>query len=165
MSYRRVAVTDGVMTVSSVDWGAAASGAYQGPLDETTYASDEELGQEITGVRSSWHGQSMTENRDSTRLRDSGALVLLFALGAAAFTLPGLGFFASVAIPFVAHWQRRVLWPHASSTVSWIYSFLALAGLWWTAVASFLSPLALPFAGIHFGSLSRCARQVTCRLG
>ena len=89
----------------------------------------------------------MTGKREPSRLGQSRApaITLLTALGAAALSLPFLGFQASLAIPFVAQWQRRLLWPRASSATSWAYAFLALAGLWWPTVATFVSPLPLPF--------------------
>ena len=94
----------------------------------------------MTGTREpSWWGQSRAL-----------AITLLTAFGAAAFTLPILGFQASLAIPFLAQWQRGLLWPRASSATSWVYAFLALAGLWWSTVATFVSPLPLPFRGDTF---------------
>jgi hypothetical protein len=84
---------------------------------------------------------------DKTR----GPLILLISLGAAAVTLPALGFIASLAIRFVAQRQRRLLWPRASTATSWFFSFLAFAGLWWTIVASTIAssfgPLPLPLEG------------------
>jgi hypothetical protein len=77
------------------------------------------------------------------------ALALLAVVGVAAFTVPGLGFLASLTLPFLAQAHRQLLWPRISSATSWICSSLTVVGLWWTSLVIFL-PMDLPFDGDTF---------------
>ncbi len=61
-----------------------------------------------------------------------GIAVLVFI----AYTLPFLGFFASLSLPFVTHAARRYLWPEAPRALSIAWSLLGWAGLWLPALLS-----------------------------
>lgn len=81
-------------------------------------------------------------------VRTAGSIVLLAVPVLLAFSVPLLGFVASLLLlPLIAARVRRRLWPRSSARATVVWSVLALVGLWLPALLSLFSQGAIPQGG------------------
>lgn len=66
----------------------------------------------------------------SAHLAQTGAAFGVAMVVFIAYSMPLIGFLASLCLPFATHTLRRYLWPEASNAHSMSWSVLAWAGLW-----------------------------------
>jgi len=82
---------------------------------------------------------SMATNRTAPRLVQTRSAAALAVPGILAFTIPLVGFLASLLLPFFAARLRSRLWPQTSPTIGHLCAALAVIGLWLPALLAVAS--------------------------
>lgn len=82
---------------------------------------------------------SMATNRMAPHLVQARSAAALALPGVLAFTVPLVGFLASLLLPFLAARVRSRLWPQTSPIVGHLCAALAVIGLWLPALLAVVS--------------------------
>ena len=81
----------------------------------------------------------MTTNQTKPHPVQVRSAAALFLPGVLAFTIPPVGFLATLLLPFFAARVRARLWPRTSPGVGHLCAALAVVGLWLPAVLAMVS--------------------------
>jgi len=99
----------------------------------------------------------MAKQRTAPHLVKARSAAALAVPGVLAFTVPMIGFLASLLLPFLAARSRARLWPQTSPVIGHLGAALAVAGLWLPALLAVVSSGRLGFDATTWLLLPLCA--------
>ncbi len=99
----------------------------------------------------------MPTNQAAPHLAKVRSAAALAVPGVLAFTVPLIGFLASLLLPFMAARSGSRLWPQTSSTIRHLCAALAVVGLWLPALLAVVSSGRLGFEATTWLMLPLCA--------